>query len=67
MSAGPILATACAAADLLDGGSLAVEVLLLLEGEEETVRAISDHGASRAKGLYRTVPVSRKLFNSTRP
>lgn len=36
-AAGPILAVACAAADLLDEGHLDVDVLMLLEGEEETV------------------------------
>ncbi|CAD6564202.1 MAG: hypothetical protein CYPHOPRED_003217 [Cyphobasidiales sp. Tagirdzhanova-0007] len=33
---GPILAVACAAADLLDADNLNVELLLILEGEEET-------------------------------
>lgn len=44
---GPILAVATAAADLLEAGELGVDLLMLLEGEEETVRceAIKASGA----------------------
>lgn len=34
---GPILAVATAAADLLEAGQLDIDLLMLLEGEEETV------------------------------
>ena len=32
------MAVACAAADLLEAGKLEIDLVMLLEGEEETVR-----------------------------
>lgn len=50
---GPVLAVACAAADLLRARKLGVDLLFLVEGEEETgsggfVDAVRRHKARRA-------------------
>ncbi|KAL7005333.1 hypothetical protein EMMF5_005170 [Cystobasidiomycetes sp. EMM_F5] len=61
---GPIIAVACAAADLLDAKQLDIDVIMLLEGEEETVRLLPPSAAydyAEAAGL-RTAQDCETLF-----